>query len=146
MVTGILAYFSTNNGAVPFVRSMFSPFPSVADGLLYLTVCFSYRLCWYCRRKRASWVREDRLSTAGIAKEPSHATPNNQLAAFQNSIVCMCENLPTVIIIFNRCKIYFYFRGSRKILTTKISRLRYMVESHFQAIDFQELWSPTDEE
>ena len=62
-----------------------------------------------------------RLSlNAGIAKEPSHATLNNQLAALGNLILCTCENVLTVTIFVDviiRCKKYFmffYFRGSHK--------------------------------
>ena len=45
MMTGILAYFSTNTGAVPLVRSTLRSFPADAGGFLYFMVHFSYGLC-----------------------------------------------------------------------------------------------------
>ena len=90
MVTGILAYFSTKSGAVPLVRSTFTSFP----GFLYPTVLA-------LPKKERLLGQEDCLSTAGIAKEPSHANPNNELAALRNSILYTCENVLTVISYYS---------------------------------------------
>ena len=40
----------------------------------------------------------DRPLTAGTIKDPSHATPNNQLAALGSLVLCLSENVLTVII------------------------------------------------
>ena len=86
MVTGILAYFSTNTGAVPLVRSTFSSFPAVL--VASCTPRIAQLLPVLVLSKKEGLLGQgDRLSNEGIAKEPAHAKPNNELAALRNSIL-----------------------------------------------------------
>ena len=84
----------------------------------------------YCCSKEGQNDQEryqDRPSTAGITKEPSDATPNNQL----HFVLCTCENVLTITVfvyVIICCKIHFVFfilvvhTNHENIFTTKISK------------------------